>query len=144
MAYGTRRFIAAVTKVCHCILSWARTSQFPSRAPTSGRSFLILSSQRRLGLPNGLLLPLRGCDYVCPNIFVSSTYFVSYLLHMVSTYFLPLTVSFPFIWISLPCVSWIFKVNAEILESSQNKLNKPMIFQSHFILTLVYHYECLY
>jgi len=56
MAYGTRKFIAAVTNVRHWILSWAISSQFSSQTPTSRGSLLIFSSQRRIGLPNGLLL----------------------------------------------------------------------------------------
>jgi len=57
MPYGTRKFIAVVTNVRHWILSWVISSQFPLRTPTSRRSLLILSSQRRLGLPNGLFPP---------------------------------------------------------------------------------------
>jgi len=62
MAYGTRKSIAAVTHVRYRILSCAVSSQFSSRTPTSRRTLLILSSQRRLGLPNSLFpsgLPTR-------------------------------------------------------------------------------------
>ena len=51
---GTRRFITAFTKACQLSLSWARAIQFMSPHPTYWRSILILSSQLRLRLPNGL------------------------------------------------------------------------------------------
>jgi len=54
MAYGTRKFIATVTKDHRRVLSWARSSQFSSKISTSRRSLLRVSSQRCVGLPNGL------------------------------------------------------------------------------------------
>jgi len=54
MDYRTRKVIAALTNVRLRILSWARSSQFSSRTFTSQKSLLILSSQHRLGLLNGL------------------------------------------------------------------------------------------
>ena len=55
MAYGTRKFIAAVTNVRHWILSWGTSNQFSSWTSTSQRSLLMLPSQRHFGLPNDLL-----------------------------------------------------------------------------------------
>jgi len=58
------------------ILSWAISSQSSSRTPTSRRSLLILSSQRRLGLPNGLLpsgLPTR-IEYNLRFFFIRATW----------------------------------------------------------------------
>ena len=46
IAYGTRRFNAAFT--------WAELTQFFVWRPISLRSYLILSSHLRLGLPKGL------------------------------------------------------------------------------------------
>jgi len=54
MAYGIRKFIAAVANDRHWALSSARSSQFSLQTLISPRSLLILSSQRRLNLPNGL------------------------------------------------------------------------------------------
>ena len=53
--HGTRRFITALTSLCHPSLSW--TSPIQSMYPhhTSWRSILILSTHLRLGLPSGLL-----------------------------------------------------------------------------------------
>jgi len=54
--HGTRKFITALTSVRHLSLSWASPIQsiYPHR--TSWRSFIILSTHLRLGLPSGLLL----------------------------------------------------------------------------------------
>jgi len=52
---GTRRFITALTSVRHLSLSWASPIQSIYPHPTSWRSFLILSTLLRLGLPIGLL-----------------------------------------------------------------------------------------
>ena len=51
----TRRFITALTSVRHLSLSWASPIQSTYPHPTSWRSFLILSTHLRLGLPIGLL-----------------------------------------------------------------------------------------
>ena len=53
--HGTRRFITALTSVCHLFLSWASPIQSTYPHPTSWRSILILSTHLRLGLPCGLL-----------------------------------------------------------------------------------------
>ena len=53
--HGTRRFITALTSVCHLSLSWASPIQSIYPHPTSWRSILILSAHLRLGLPSGLL-----------------------------------------------------------------------------------------
>jgi len=52
--HGTRRFITALTTVCHLSLSWASPIQSVYPHPTSSRSVLILSTHLRLGLPSGL------------------------------------------------------------------------------------------
>ena len=52
--HGTRRFITALTSVCHLSLSWASPIQSIYPHPTSWRSILILSAHLRLGLPSGL------------------------------------------------------------------------------------------
>ena len=43
--YGTRRFITALTSVCHLSLSWASPIQSIYPYPTSWRSILILSTK---------------------------------------------------------------------------------------------------
>ena len=53
--HGTRRFITALTSVCHQSLSWASPIQSIYPHPTSWRSILILSTHLRLGLPSNLL-----------------------------------------------------------------------------------------
>ena len=53
--HGTRRFITALTSVCHLSLSWASPIQSIHPHPTSWRSNLILSTHLSLGLPSGLL-----------------------------------------------------------------------------------------
>jgi len=52
--FGTRSFITVLTSAHHLSLSWANSIQSPQPPPTSRRSFLILSSHLRLGLPIGL------------------------------------------------------------------------------------------
>ena len=52
--YGTRRFITALTSVCHLSLSCASPIQSTYPHPTSWRSILILSTHLRLGLTSGL------------------------------------------------------------------------------------------
>ena len=52
--HGTRRFITALTSVCHLSLSWASPIQSIYPHPTSWRSILILSAHLSLGLPSGL------------------------------------------------------------------------------------------
>jgi len=52
--YGTRRFITALTSVCHLTLSCASPIQSTYPHPTSWRSILILSTLLRLGLSSGL------------------------------------------------------------------------------------------
>ena len=52
--HGTRRFITALTSVRHLSLSWASPVQSIYPHPTSWRSFIILSTHLRLGLPSGL------------------------------------------------------------------------------------------
>ena len=54
--YGTRRFITAFTSVQHLSLSWANSIQSMPPHATAWRSFLILSSHLRLGLPSGFFL----------------------------------------------------------------------------------------
>ena len=53
--HGTRRFITALTSVCHLSLSWASPMQSIYPHPTSCRSILILYTHLRLGLPSGLI-----------------------------------------------------------------------------------------
>ena len=53
--HGTRRFITALTSVCHLSLSWASPIHSIYPHPTSWRSILILSTHLCLGLPSGLL-----------------------------------------------------------------------------------------
>ena len=52
--FGTQRFLTVPTSTRHLSLSWANSIQSPQPPPTSLRSILILSSQLRLSLPNGL------------------------------------------------------------------------------------------
>ena len=52
--HGTRKFITALTSVCHLSLSWASPIQSIYPHPTSWRSTLILSTHLRLGLLSGL------------------------------------------------------------------------------------------
>jgi len=52
--YGTRRFITALTNLCHPSLSWASPIQSIYPHPTSWRSILILPTHLRLCLPSGL------------------------------------------------------------------------------------------
>ena len=52
--HGIRRFITALTSVRHLSLFWASPIQSIYPHPTSWRSFLILSTHLRLGLPSGL------------------------------------------------------------------------------------------
>ena len=52
--HGTRKFITALTSVRRLSLSWASPNQSIYPHPTSWRSFLILSTHLRLGLPSGL------------------------------------------------------------------------------------------
>ena len=51
--HGTRRFITALTSVCHLSLSWASPIQSIYPHPT-WRSVLILSTHLRLDLPSGV------------------------------------------------------------------------------------------
>ena len=54
--YGTRRFITAITSVCHLSLSWAR--QIPSIYPHPiSRRAILLATNLCLGLPSGLFPP---------------------------------------------------------------------------------------
>jgi hypothetical protein len=52
--YGTGKFNATFTSVCHPFLSWARSIQSILPHPTSWISILILSSYLRLSLPSYL------------------------------------------------------------------------------------------
>ena len=52
--HGTRRFITALTSVCHLSLTWASPIQSIYPHPTSWRSILILFTHPRLGLLSGL------------------------------------------------------------------------------------------
>ena len=52
--HRTRRFITALTSVCHLSLSWASPIQSIYPHPTSWRSILLLSTHLCLGLPSGL------------------------------------------------------------------------------------------
>ena len=52
--YGTRRFITALTSVCHLSLSCASPIQSTYPHSTSWRSILILSTHLHQGLPSGL------------------------------------------------------------------------------------------
>jgi len=67
--YGTRRFITAFTNARHLSLSWARSIKSIPPHPISWRSILILSSNLRLGLPNGLF----------PSGFPTKTLYTSFL-----------------------------------------------------------------
>ena len=58
--HRTRRFITALTSVCHLSLSWASPIQSIYPHPTSWRSILTLSAHLRLGLPN---LPSGPCHH---------------------------------------------------------------------------------
>ena len=66
--HRTRRFITTLTSVRHLSLPCASPIQSIYPHPTSWRSFLILSTQLRLGLPSGLfpsgfhLVPMRWTD----------------------------------------------------------------------------------
>ena len=67
--YGTRRFISAVTSARHLSLSWASSIQSTPPHPASWRSFLILPSHLRLGLPSGLFssgFPRQNPVYASP------------------------------------------------------------------------------
>ena len=62
MAYGIRRFNAALTRALQWFLSWAESTQFSALIPISSRSIIILSSHLRQGLPKGLFpvgLPVK-------------------------------------------------------------------------------------
>jgi len=52
---GTRRFITALTSVCHLSLSWASAIQSIYPHPPTWKSILILYTHLRIGLPSGLL-----------------------------------------------------------------------------------------
>ena len=52
--HRTRRFITALTSVCHPSISWASPIQSTYPHPTSWRSSLILSTHLWLGLLSGL------------------------------------------------------------------------------------------
>jgi len=52
--FGTPTFITVLTSARHLFLSWANSIHSPHPPPTSWRSFLILSSHLRLGLPSDL------------------------------------------------------------------------------------------
>jgi len=52
--HGTRRFITALTSLRYSSLSWASPIQSIHQHPTSWRSFLLLFTHLRLGLPSGL------------------------------------------------------------------------------------------
>ena len=64
--FGTRKFITVFTSARHLSLSWTNSIQSPQPPPNSWRSILILSSNLRLGLPNGLFL------WVFPTRFIHS------------------------------------------------------------------------
>ena len=53
--HGTLRFITTPTSICHLSLSWASPIQSIYPHPTSWKSFLMLYTHLRLGLPSGLL-----------------------------------------------------------------------------------------
>jgi hypothetical protein len=52
--YGTRRFIAVLTRALQWSLSWAKWIESIPSHPITLRSILILSTHLRLGLPSGL------------------------------------------------------------------------------------------
>ena len=52
--HGTRRFITALTSVCHLSPSWASPIQSIYPHPIYWRSILILSTHLRLGQPSGV------------------------------------------------------------------------------------------
>jgi hypothetical protein len=52
--HGARRFITVFIRALHGPLSRVRSIQSTSLHPTSPRTFLILSTHLRLGLPSGL------------------------------------------------------------------------------------------
>ena len=56
--HGTRRFITALTSVCHLSLSWASPIQSIYPHPTLWRSVLILSTHLHLGLLSGSFPPV--------------------------------------------------------------------------------------
>ena len=56
--HGTRRLITALTSVRQLSLSWASPIHSIYPHPTSWRSFLILSTHLRLGIPSGLFPPV--------------------------------------------------------------------------------------
>ena len=70
--HGSRRFITALTSLRHPSLSWASPIQSIYPHPTSWRSFLILFTHLRLGLPSGLF----------PSGFPSRPYTPPLLTHM--------------------------------------------------------------
>ena len=112
--HRTRRFITALTSVCHLSLSWASPIQSIYPHPTSWRSILILSTNLRLGLPSSLLFsdfptktlytalssPIRTTcpahlillDFITPTIldeeYKSFSYWLCNLLHSPLTSFL--------------------------------------------------------
>ena len=62
--HGTRRFITALTSICHLSLFWANPIQSIYPHPTSWRSILILSTHLLLGLPSGLLPYVMKIRYI--------------------------------------------------------------------------------
>ena len=100
--HGTRRFITALTSVCHLSLSWTSPIQSIYTHPTSWRSILILSAHLRLGLPSGLFpsgfstkilytrSPHPHAPHAQPNSFFSilspAQYWVSSTNHLAPRY----------------------------------------------------------
>ena len=65
---GNRRFITALTSVCHLPQSWARSIQSMPSHNTPWRSILILSSHLHQGIPSGLFpsgLPPTPSSHTC-------------------------------------------------------------------------------
>jgi hypothetical protein len=67
--YGTRKFFTVLTSARHLSLSWANSIQSPQPPPTYWRSILILSSNLRLGLPNGLFPSGFPTNTLCTPLF---------------------------------------------------------------------------
>jgi len=82
--HGTRRFITALTSVCHLSLSWASPIQSIYPHPTSWRSILILSTHLYLGLPSGLLpsgFPSKTPYTPSPHPYALHAQPISFLYH---------------------------------------------------------------
>ena len=105
--HGTRSFITSLTSVRHLSLSWASPIQSIYPHPTSWKSFLILSTHLRLGLPSDLLpsgFPTKTLYTHSPHPYVPHAQlnlnWCKYKFEFHNIFFLPL---FPFSFRFVKC-----------------------------------------